>query len=129
MREFRWGRAGLAIACLVGTLFVMGCPPPGGGVRAIAVGSVANGTLPVPHARHRYSINIPYPQTVTIYVNGHGLDPTVRVVRAGGPQVGYNDDGGAGLDSRLVLTLAPGSYIIEVAGYGASTGGYTLTIQ
>jgi hypothetical protein len=66
---------------------------------------------------------------VNIYVNGQGLDPTVAVYDGYGGRIGFNDDGGSGLDSQLNLTLAPGSYIVEVAGYSSSTGPYSLRIQ
>jgi len=95
---------------------------------SIGVGGVASGVI-MPHARHRYNFAVSYPQTVTIYVNGHGLDPMVRLIRAGGGVLGVNDDGGAGLDAQLVMTLAPGNYLIEVFGFAASNGSYTLTVR
>ena len=92
-------------------------------------GAVANGTIAYPGHRVRYPVAITYPRTVNIYVNGHGLDPTVAVYNAVGGRLAFNDDGGGGLDSQLVLTLAPGNYFIEVSGYSSSTGPYTLTVQ
>lgn len=137
MRGFRWGRAILAMVT-VSILFVAaGCPPPGMMIRggastggqAVVVGSVANGLIAGPGHRARYPLSISVPRTVTFYVQGHGMDPTVRVYNAAGGQIGYDDDGGGGLNSQLVLTLMPGSYIVEVAGYGPSRGNFTLTIQ
>jgi len=130
MRGNHWWQAGIVAALLVGTLLMAGCPPPGGRVGGtMTVGSVASGTLVVPHQRVRYNLAITYPQTVTIYVAGHGLDPMVRLIQVGGGVLGVNDDGGGGLNAQLVMTLMPGNYTIEVFGFWASTGAYTLTVR
>lgn len=96
---------------------------------APAPAALGSGTLTYPGHTIRYPLNITYPRTVTIHVDGHGLDPTVRVYDAYGQQLGFNDDGGGGLDSQLVLTLAPGSYIVEVGGYASSTGPFTVSVR
>lgn len=137
MRGFRWGRAILAAVTLAILFVAAGCPPPGMMIRggggasgqAVVVGSVANGHIAGPGHRARYPLSISVPRTVTFYVQGHGFDPTVRIYNAAGGQIGYNDDGGSGFDSQLVLTLMPGSYIVEVAGYGSSMGAFSLTIR
>ena len=92
-------------------------------------GGVANGTISYSSQRVRFPLAISYPRTVSIYVDGHGLDPTVAVYDGYGSRIGFNDDGGSGLDSNLVLTLGPGNYVVEVAGYGSSTGPFTLTVN
>ncbi len=97
---------------------------------AIATGgAAASGVVSYPSQRVRYPLNITYPRAVSIYVDGHGLDPTVAIYDAYGNRIAYNDDGGSGLDSALSRTLAPGSYILEVSGYSSSTGPYTLTVN
>lgn len=95
----------------------------------VAAGAGAQGTISYPGQRVRYPLSISYPRTVQIYVDGHGLDPTVSVYDPYGNRIGFNDDGGSGLDSLLVLTLNPGNYIVEVAGYGSSTGPFTMSIN
>lgn len=90
---------------------------------------MANGTIAYVGHRVRYPIAISYPRTLNVYVSGHGLDPTVAIYNAAGGRMAFNDDGGSGLDSQLVLTLAPGQYYVEVSGYSSSTGPYTLTVQ
>ena len=92
-------------------------------------GAAANGVISYPRQRVRYPINITYPRVVNIYVDGHGLDPTVAIYNAYGQRMAFNDDGGSGLDSQLSTTLTPGSYIIEVAGYSTSTGPFTLNVN
>jgi hypothetical protein len=92
-------------------------------------GGVANGAIQYPRQRVRYPIAIAYPRTINIYVDGHGLDPTVAVYDGYGNRIGFNDDGGSGLDSNIVLTVAPGNYIVEISGYGSSTGSFTLSVN
>lgn len=104
-------------------------PPPTTVVAASAPIESASGVVSYPGETVRYPLNIQYPQTVNIYVAGHGLDPTLTVYDPYGNQIGFNDDGGSGLDSQLVLTLNPGTYILEVSGFGGSTGGFTITVQ
>lgn len=98
-------------------------------VPARPVGSVSSGHINYPHQRVRYPLTLGYSRMISIYVDGHGLDPTVAVYDTSGRRVAFNDDGGSGLDSQLSLSLAPGSYIIEVAGYSSSTGPYTLSVN
>jgi hypothetical protein len=136
------------IISVLGLMLVVlgsGCfipPPPNTTVRATAPAvtvtapapapapsALGSGAISYPGHTIRYPLNITYPRTVTIYVAGHGLDPTVRLYDAYGRQLGFNDDGGTGLDSQLVLTLSPGSYIVEVAGYGSSTGPFTVSVR
>lgn len=131
------------IVSAIGVCFVVlssGCliPPPSGATAAPHVrvsaptpasAALGSGTLTYPGHTIRYPLNITHPRTVTIYVDGHGLDPTVRVYNAYGQQLGFNDDGGRGLDSQLVLTLSPGSYVVEVGGYASSTGPFTVTVR
>jgi len=89
----------------------------------------ATGTISYPGETVQYPLTVDYTRTISIYVQGYGLDPTVRVFDSYGNQMGYNDDGGSGLDSQLALTLVPGSYVVEVAGFGGSTGGFSVTAQ
>jgi hypothetical protein len=130
MRGIRWVQAVLVVASLAAVVFVAtGCPPPGAMGGTIGVGGSASGNIVMPGHRVRYPLAIAYPQVVTIYVAGHGLDPTVRLYDAAGAALGYNDDGGGGLNAQLVQQLMPGNYIIEVTGYGSSVGPFTLTVQ
>ena len=91
--------------------------------------ALSTGSISYPHQRLRYPLVISTHQTVTIYVDGHNLDPTVAVYDPSGRRIGFNDDGGSGLDSRLTLTLHPGTYAVEVAGYSTSTGSFTLSVH
>jgi hypothetical protein len=130
MRGIRWVQAVLVVASLAAMILVgTGCPPPGAMGSTIGVGGAASGSIVMPGHRVRYPLAISYPQVVTIYVAGQGLDPTVRLYNAMGAELGYNDDGGGGLNSQLVMQLMPGNYVIEVSGYGSSVGPFTITVQ
>ena len=64
------------------------------------------------------------------------LDTTLRVVDPNGDQIGFNDDADPaanlenGLGSLLVIdALVDGQYRIEVAGFGTSSGDYSLIVD
>ena len=56
------------------------------------------------------------------------LDPKVSVFR-GSTLIGMNDDGGEGLNSRLVVDLSAGRYRVVVDAVGSSQGAYTIRAQ
>ena len=68
-------------------------------------GAAANGAVSYAGQRVRYPISITYPRTISIYVQGHGLDPTVAIYDSFGNRLAFNDDGGSGLDSALSTRL------------------------
>ena len=74
-------------------------------------------------------------QTYDISLSGSGANPVgdtfLRLYDAGGNQVGFDDDGGPGLNSLLSYTAAAtGTYFIDAAGYSASyTGEYTVGVE
>ncbi|NDD11129.1 MAG: hypothetical protein EB072_00440 [Betaproteobacteria bacterium] len=64
-------------------------------------------------------------------VNGGSLrDSELRLLSADGKQLLFDDDGGAGKDSRLEFVPASSSdYFIEISGAGAATGTYALRLR
>jgi serine/threonine-protein kinase len=109
-------------------------PETGGGGSASGGGAAwapqnHNGTIAQPGGRVRYPLRVTTGRTFTIFVQGTGLDPTVRVVDQTGAQLGFDDDGGGGLNSRLMLHLQPGDYFVEVGGFGSSTGAFSCSIN
>ena len=66
-------------------------------------------------------------------VIGSTCDTTLRLYDAcGGPQLAYNDDGGVGLASRIVLPVSPGTYVFQVDQYAQDYGPeteYTFTVE
>ena len=93
----------------------------------IKVGQTINGTLS--EATMDYNISLSGEQTVVIELSSPDFD-TLIIIRDGvGNDVGYDDDGGSGLNSRLVfIAPADGIYTIVVGGLGGPvTGSYTLS--
>ena len=65
------------------------------------------------------------------YPYGQGLNSGVALYQSNcTSQIGFDDDGGVGTDSRLVsVCLTPGIYYIAVGGVGATTGPYILALN
>jgi len=109
--------------------------PPASGGEVITTPAAAwtpqihSGTIAQPGQAARYPLHVTSGRTFTIFVQGQGLDPTVRVVDSRGTQLGFDDDGGGGLNSRLILLLQPGDYFVEVSGFSSSTGSFTCNIN
>lgn len=88
-----------------------------------------SGSIDYPRQRIRYALAIARPRTVAIIVEGHGMDPTVALLDESGLRLGFDDDGGDGTNARLRRSLQTGNYVIEVAGFGRSTGTFTVTVR
>ena len=57
-------------------------------------------------------------------------DPYLFVFDANGVEINRNDDGGEGLNSRLLLRVdQTGTYYIGASAYGSATGTYSLSVQ
>lgn len=56
------------------------------------------------------------------------LDTMLSLTDGAGTLIAENDDGPLGTDSRLVLSLSPGSYCLAVSGYSGSGGGYEIAV-
>ena len=49
------------------------------------------------------------------------IDTAMHLLDAGGNQLAFNDDGGAGFCSLITTTLAPGQYFVRIRGFNANT--------
>lgn len=73
--------------------------------------------------------------TISINTSGWGsyaddVDTTVTLFNQYFTQVGFDDDGGSGLNSSLTYTApANGYYYFNVAGYAGDTGNYDITVS
>nr|WP_298250369.1 hypothetical protein [uncultured Halomonas sp.] len=76
---------------------------------------------------NRYSLELDEPANIAIAVSSGQFD-TVLSINGEGVSLS-NDDGGTSTDSLLETTLMPGSYRVEVAGYGAGEGDYHLDVR
>ena len=97
----------------------------------LAVGRNVNGNISSQSGQKTYTMRISRAGDYVITVNRRGssrLDPKVTVFR-GSTQVGTNDDGGEGLNSRLEVHLRTGSYRVVVDAVGSSRGAFTIRAQ
>ena len=88
-----------------------------------------NGNLNTNEA-HAYDFTIQEAQTVTIDMKSDGspLDSYLKLVDSGQQILAEDDDGGGGLDSRIVHSLGQGTYTIIAHPFGSSSGSYRLSL-
>ncbi|MBF7054373.1 hypothetical protein IOC61_13790 [Halomonas sp. KAO] len=81
-------------------------------------------------ARNRYRLDIDEPSEISIELSSAQFDALLSLDGEG--QSLSNDDGGGGIngtDALLETVLLPGRYEVQVSGYGAAGGDYTLEMQ
>lgn len=104
---------------------------------SIAIGGSLTDQIEVSGDQDWVSVNLVAGTKYVFTLDGSGAsplsDPYLELMDASGTQAGFNDDGGPGLNSRLVF-IAPtsGTYYLNAHGYvdstgNTSTGTYTLT--
>lgn len=75
-----------------------------------------------------YEFSISTTQSITINQTSDYIDSYLVLFTRSEGVIAANDDGGAGLNSRIVVTLDPGVYIIGANSYsGTQTGPYQLS--
>jgi len=76
-----------------------------------------------------YTISLESQTTVALTMRSQTFD-TYLLVTQNGSMVVEDDDGGTGVNSRLVATLDPGTYTVWAGSFsGTDTGSYTLTVD
>lgn len=81
---------------------------------------------------NRHGVYLRGGQTYTITVNksSGNLDPRVKLLSPGGQQVGFDDDGGTGQNSRLVYRpSSSGAYSVVVDSYDTTSGRYVVEVE
>jgi len=81
--------------------------------------------------RHTYTLSVPQTTGVTIDLMKSGdssIDPELALRTGAGTDVATDDDGGEGVNSRIMQTLQPGMYQVVAMGHGASSGAYQLNV-
>ncbi len=105
------------------------------GLSATLSGNLAEGTcrymdVEVPSADDtlldKYTLNVTDPVLLTLDMKSKEVDAYLLLLDSKGNYIGGDDDSGGGTDSRISVSLGPGSYTIyaNTAEYG--TGTYTL---
>ena len=97
---------------------------------SISVGEEMDGYLESGEV-HRFSFYSRRSGSVTINVNATDspLDPKVAVQDADGSNIGTDDDGGEGTNSRLTVNVRRGRYYILVQGFGTTSGEYFVSVE
>lgn len=57
-----------------------------------------------------------------------GVDTTMTLYDERNEAIGFDDDGGANLNSQLVVTLEPGTYVLDVSNLSRGAGDFTVEI-
>ena len=69
-------------------------------------------------------------RTVVVSAGSDEFDTVVQLSSADGEELGWDDDGGPGTDSRLVATLPEdGEYEVVVATFSGDRGRYTVIVE
>jgi hypothetical protein len=76
-----------------------------------------------------FSFTLAVGTQVTIDTAGSNFNTSVALLNAGGSLLTCDDDGGPSGTSRIVTTLAAGTYYVVVDGNGGATGDYRLRID
>ena len=80
---------------------------------------------------HTFSFEVLSPGRVRIELASPEADPYLYLLAGDGTRLADNDDGGAGLTSRVERDLEPGVYLLEattVGGRGRGAADFTLTV-
>ena len=65
------------------------------------------------------------PQGVTVRTEAPGVDPALALYDGSGQLVGWDDDGGGGVDALVALDLGAGAYCVQVRPIGATPTDFT----
>jgi hypothetical protein len=101
----------------------------------ITLGQSVSGSLDFPSDTDWYRVRLTAGQSYRFALAGAGdsplSDPLLRIHGADGAELGFDDDGGEGLNSYMEFTAATtGNYFLEASPFGGEgVGGYTLTAQ
>ena len=105
--------------------------------QAYTIGATVNGTLatgdcvtPDEGWMDRYQFTVAATRTVRIDLASEEFDAFLYLFDSDGVILARNDDGGNVFDSRITISLPPGTYSIGAATFeGEGGGAYTLTTQ
>ncbi|CAN5227987.1 hypothetical protein BH23ACT9_BH23ACT9_27730 [soil metagenome] len=88
-----------------------------------------NGSIESPGGTWRHEFTVPRTGNVQIDVIGaSGFDPVLTLHGSSGIELGRDDDGGDGLNSRLRTSLTEGRYSLEVVGFASTLGRFEVFV-
>ncbi len=106
--------------------YLSGCEPIDLGVLELGGDLTAEGTWSLDgcgsrivsrHPAHNYTFTLPQAGRVVIDLTSENGDPVLSLASPERGVIGANDDGGAGINSRIRTYLPPGLYLIEATTY------------
>ena len=95
------------------------------GATVLTLGSSVSGQIETGDDVDYFSVQISGSGTLAVYTTGD-LDTMGELQSSSGSVLASNDDGGNGVNFRIVRTVASCSYYIKVGSYESNTGSYTL---
>eukprot|EP00300_Choanocystis_sp_HF-7_P033195 c45493_g1_i1.p1 GENE.c45493_g1_i1~~c45493_g1_i1.p1 ORF type:complete len:538 (+),score=105.38 c45493_g1_i1:85-1614(+) len=136
-RTILLGVVGLCALCLMGSILYATNPQfaPASTKAAIGCGTTVTGSnVGAPNSRGQASGDVNFDLVVGVRstftfdtCTGSNFDTYLHVFNAQNVEVGSNDDS-CGLQSRLTVTLDPGSYVVVVDGFATSAGSFSLSV-
>jgi hypothetical protein len=102
------------------------------GSSSISLGSSASGGIYQAGQIDNYTLNLRGSKTVEILADrtDSSFDPFLELRNSSGMMIASDDDGGEGLNSKIMMDLSSGTYTISVKAYNSSsTGSYRLTVN
>jgi hypothetical protein len=104
-------------------------PDEGGGGSRLTLGRAVSGLLPPGQQFVEYTLSMRDRRSVTIDLESSDFDTYLYLLRDG-IEIDRDDDGGSGLNSRMVVLLEPGTYTVRVGSFGnRGTGQFMLVAR
>ena len=118
--------------------FVAGgnCLVPNSGAGSVSIPQVISGALSTSDCTFLdgtyadiYKLTLSASKTVRLTLNSGAFDAYLLLFDANGSLISSDDNGGGGTDSRLIITVAAGTYYIAANSLRIATGSYQLTLS
>ena len=106
--------------------------------KTIAVGQTVTGSLTTTSPRSAscagcfaelYTLTVTSTQRIDVRLNSSAFDAFLQILTTNGSLLADDDDSGGGTNARIIITLSPGTYLIEVTtAFEEDIGGYSLAL-
>ena len=103
---------------------------PSSNSRRLSIDTPVQGSLAEPFSDERWNYEGKRGETVAVEANSERFDTEIQLTSPTGNEIAHDDDGGLGLNSRLVATLPEnGDYRVTVTAFGDGFGAYHLAVR
>ncbi|MBL0171955.1 MAG: Ig-like domain-containing protein [Gemmatimonadaceae bacterium] len=122
---------------IVGSATIQVSPNPCNVIRAVAVGQTLSGTLVANDCKlsdstaiQRYEFTVTAPTKIEVLMTSSAVDAYLFLTDAALNVIDEDDDGGTGINARILRTIPAGRYFVIANTYNANTfGAYQLTVR